>query len=145
MPQFDPTSYIVQIIWLLICFNALWAFMHWKVIPTLHEIMSAREEALKKIIIEAQFIHQEAESILQENQEKLDRARQDAADIIQKIAIINKKKVQKHHEEMRVVYKAKLSELQRNVKKEKKELIATMDKMAIPFLNLFLKNQKEKI
>lgn len=64
MPQFDPSTYASQLLWLLIAFGALFLIV-WKVaLPRISDVRDARQRRVEDDLKKAEALRSEAESVL---------------------------------------------------------------------------------
>ena len=64
VPQFEFSEYTAQIFWLLVCFYILFRVMKTNILPPVEEIISERENQIKKILRDADQINLKADTIL---------------------------------------------------------------------------------
>jgi len=75
MPQLDVSTYTSQLFWLLISWGILFIFL-WKVIvPKMSGKLSKREAKIKELLVEAQHLNAQAESIILEYNQKLNEVK----------------------------------------------------------------------
>lgn len=74
MPQFDPSTYASQLLWLLITFGVLFLIV-WRVaLPRIADVREARQRRVEDDLKKAEALRSEAESVLA----ALEKARADA-------------------------------------------------------------------
>ena len=74
MPQFDPSTYASQLVWLLITFGALFLII-WKVaLPRIADVRDARQRRVEDDLKKAETLRTEAEAMLA----ALEKSRADA-------------------------------------------------------------------
>ena len=78
MPQFDPSTFASQIVWLLITFTALYFLMSRIVIPRIAEVMEERSERIADDLERAETLRQETQTVIQNYETALERARTEA-------------------------------------------------------------------
>lgn len=79
MPQFDFSSYVSQIFWLLLCFAVLYAFTVSYSVPRMRRLLEDRWAKTEGLRLEAIRVQQEAETLVQKVNQDLQMARQQAA------------------------------------------------------------------
>jgi F-type H+-transporting ATPase subunit b len=93
MPQFDTTTYVTQVFWLLVCFSVLCIFMRFLVVPRLASALEMREQRLQEDWNQAKTLTQTWESLRQEDLMRLSEARGNSHSLIhQMVQEINIKK-----------------------------------------------------
>jgi len=133
MPQFESTFFLAQIFWLVICFGILWAAMQFWVVPRLNILQKKRKHSLEAQIEEAKNYQQRAEVLMQENQEYLEKARQDATALIHEALHESQHSLQEALHELRHIHHTKVEALKSDLIQQQGEMISKLKK-EIPFL-----------
>lgn len=81
MPQFDPSVYVVQFVWLAICFVALYVLMAMVALPRIGSVLEERQRRIDDNLDKAQRMKAEAEEVAQQYELTLAKARSQAAEI----------------------------------------------------------------
>ena len=84
MPQFDPSTFLPQLFWLVVSFAVLFVAMWRYALPRLSDILEARQERIDSDLEKAASIKQEADLVLAEYETALAEARDRAAAAIRK-------------------------------------------------------------
>jgi F-type H+-transporting ATPase subunit b len=63
MPQFDSTTFISQIFWLILCFVALYSFIDLVIVPRISKIIEERDDIIQGNRIEATKLQEEVSAI----------------------------------------------------------------------------------
>ncbi len=63
MPQFDSTTFISQIFWLILCFIALYSFIDLVIVPRISKIIEERDDIIQGNRIEAVKLQEEVSAI----------------------------------------------------------------------------------
>ncbi|MEE9209640.1 MAG: F0F1 ATP synthase subunit B' [Kiloniellales bacterium] len=84
MPQFDPSTFLPQLFWLVVSFAVLFVAMWRYALPRLSDILEARQERIDSDLEKASTIKQEADLVLAEYETALAEARDRAAAAIRK-------------------------------------------------------------
>lgn len=136
MPQFDSSSFLSQIFWLVVCFLGLWACLHWMIVPKFLSIKEGRKKSLDDLIQQAKALHLEAETLMKENELREEKTRQEARQIIQQASTEGEAMVRKAMEDLRSLYDQRIQDFhsqlaQNNRLSHKKELINELGKLLI--------------
>ena len=75
MPQFDPSTFLPQLFWLVVSFAVLFVAMWRYALPRLSDILEARQERIDSDLEKAATIKQEADLVLAEYEKALAEAR----------------------------------------------------------------------
>ena len=75
MPQFDPSTFLPQLFWLVVSFAVLFVVMWRYALPRLSDILEARQERIDSDLEKAATIKQEADLVLAEYEKALAEAR----------------------------------------------------------------------
>ena len=84
MPQFDTSTYLSQIFWLIITVGALYLLMARIALPRIAEVMKQRADRISDDLEKAEALKAEAEEAVKVYEKALDKARRDAADVLAK-------------------------------------------------------------
>ena len=83
MPQFDPSSFLSQIFWLIICFGVLYWIIAKFTIPRIRETIEKRENMISTNLENAEKIRSEAEKTLSDYESKISQALEEAKKEVQ--------------------------------------------------------------
>ncbi len=84
MPQLDPSSYISQFFWMLVCFCTLWALLSFFVIPKIADITEQRKRKIDEYIQKADALNKQAKESLEKYHAVLMQAEQTSQAEMQK-------------------------------------------------------------
>lgn len=85
MPQFDSTTFVSQVFWLLISWGILFIYL-WKfLIPRMNAKLAEREGNVKKILAEAQQLNEQAEKMAKLYDQKLYEAKHSQKEKLKKV------------------------------------------------------------
>lgn len=76
MPQLDPSSYVSQIFWLLVCFCSLWGLLSVFVIPKIADIIEQRKRKIDEYVQKADALNLQAKTSLEKYHDTLAEAEQ---------------------------------------------------------------------
>jgi F-type H+-transporting ATPase subunit b len=82
MPQFDLSTFLPQVFWLVICFTGLYVFTIGYSVPRLKKAYDERWQHTQGTRIEAVKIHREAQDITAAYEKELEETRQQASHLI---------------------------------------------------------------
>lgn len=82
MPQFDPTFYVSQLVWLAVVFAGLYLTMARSIVPRIADVLEERAERIAADIARAEGLRAEAEEVQASYQRVLERARGEGRKII---------------------------------------------------------------
>ncbi|MCB9946970.1 MAG: F0F1 ATP synthase subunit B' [Rhodospirillaceae bacterium] len=82
MPQFDPTYFAPQIVWLAIVFVVLYLLMSRVALPRIAEVLEARSTQISHDLERARALKAETDQMVAAYEAELAKARSDAAGII---------------------------------------------------------------
>lgn len=84
VPQMDPSSFPNQLFWLVVTFGALYLIISKSVVPTVSEVLSAREATIADAIAKAEAFKQHAEKTKGDFEAGSTTARAKAAEMLAK-------------------------------------------------------------
>jgi len=110
MPQLDSSTYVGQLFWLLITFMVLFVLMTYVVMPQLEKIFMRREVKIRGLLDQAEKDQKEAQSLIQLDQQKLEKARLEAQQKIRHVVEEVRQSKEHHKQEMDRYFQQKLDE-----------------------------------
>lgn len=84
MPQLDPSSYVSQFFWMLVCFCCLWALLSMFVIPKIADIVERRKRKIDEYIQKADVLNRQAKESLDKYHAVLEQAEKTSQEEMQK-------------------------------------------------------------
>ena len=130
MPQFDPSVFFPQLVWLAITFIALYLLLSYYVLPRLGSVLQLRKQRVADDIAEAVRLRDEAKKYLKQYEDQIAKAHMEAtivsqqlrdesdADLIkQEMAFVEKmhQKMQRAEIQLKVSRDAVFTEIQETV------------------------------
>jgi F-type H+-transporting ATPase subunit b len=76
VPQFDTSTYIGQIFWLVISFGLLWGAIHFWIYPMFGRILEKREQHVQGLILGAQNLKNDIANLHSQIKEELQKAQE---------------------------------------------------------------------
>jgi F-type H+-transporting ATPase subunit b len=138
LPQLDISTLASQSFWFLLCFFALWAVMHFFLLPRLVSVIHNRESYVDKLVRETQDINQEIKSVEKDAVESRSLHRQELDKLIVSYRSETEAKVLTIKSEFDDKLSALRSDLKRDlqsqeekISKETKEVITALSGVAI--------------
>jgi F-type H+-transporting ATPase subunit b len=130
MPQLDFTTYVPQIIWLVITFIAMFLVM-WKVcVPKIGGALEARQKKIEQNLERAADLKAEAEAAIEAYEKSLAEARATAHEEIFKVQADLKAKQDAEEAKLSQTLQAKIKEGEAAIDKALKDALAGLDAMA---------------
>lgn len=78
MPQFETSTYLAQIFWMILCFFILWFAMSWFIIPKIDDIMEQRRRKIDGYIQKAEKTNKQALLSLEKYETAIKKAKEHA-------------------------------------------------------------------
>jgi F-type H+-transporting ATPase subunit b len=78
MPQLETSTYLAQIVWLILCFFSLWFAMSWLILPKIDDIVKQRRNKIDDYVQKAEQTNKQALSSLERHDKALQQAHDDA-------------------------------------------------------------------
>ncbi|MCW5700288.1 MAG: F0F1 ATP synthase subunit B' [Rhodospirillales bacterium] len=85
MPQFDPSVWSPQFVWLIICFVALYLLMARVALPRVSEVLEEREHKINDNLRKAERLKESAEAAVAAYERTMAEARAKAQDTLKKV------------------------------------------------------------
>lgn len=130
MPQFEISTYISQIFWLIITFFSFWLVMDKFIVPKIKESVEERKRKYDEIILKAEKFNQKAKISLEEYEDKIAAAKDSMDKKIKRQEEELKKIVKEKEEEIEIKLTAKIKESEEILKKERLETIERIDELS---------------
>lgn len=82
MPQFDPSTFLSQVFWLLICFSILVGAFVFIFVPRMNALLEARSKKIHQDLEKANTLNEQIEGLLKAREERIQFAEEKADAII---------------------------------------------------------------
>lgn len=115
MPQLDASTYLPQIIWLIISFAALYYLLKTKALPRVGEILEARQDRIAADLDQAASHRREAEEAMRRLEEMLAQARGEAQATLAENQRTLQGEAQARHEELEAKLSADLAAAEQRI------------------------------
>lgn len=130
MPQLDFTTYVPQIIWLVITFVAMFLVM-WKIcVPKIGGALEARQKKIEQNLERAAELKAEAEAAIESYEKALAEARASAHDEIVKVQADLKAKQDAEEAKLSESLQARIKEGEAAIDKALQDALSGLDAMA---------------
>lgn len=130
MPQLDVTTFVPQIVWLVITFTAMFLVM-WKVcVPRIGGALEARQKKIEQNLERAADLKAEAEAAVETYEKALAEARATAHEEIAKVQADLKAKQDAEEAKLSQSLQAKIKEGEAAIDKALQDALAGLDAMA---------------
>lgn len=141
MPQFDLTTYSSQIFWFILCFGALYATMHFMILPRIQKIIAER----KNLVDADSALAAASEKKFNELQVKTDEIRREASKKYQAQVEESAKFAAKEREKSLEELKAKVDGITQKSQREIKEFLEKSESNVASAIKNLTESVKTKI
>lgn len=131
MPQFDISTYISQIFWLLLCFSIFWFIMDRLLIPKISEMIEARKRKYDDLIAKAEAINSKALETLRLYDEKLAVAKAKASEQINKNEQELQNYIKDKEKEIDIKLQQKTEESEKKLQEETEEAMGKIEEIVV--------------
>lgn len=131
MPQFDVSTYISQIFWLLLCFSIFWFIMDRLLIPKISEMIEARKRKYDDLIAKAEAINSKALETLRLYDEKLAVAKAKASEQINKNEQELQNYIKDKEKEIDIKLQQKTEESEKKLQEETEEAMGKIEEIVV--------------
>ena len=131
MPQFDVSTYLPQIFWVLSIFLCYWLVMDRMIIPKIAEMIEARKRKYNDFIQKAEDINKKAQMSLQQYEETLAAARADANKQIEQNEKELKELITQKEDEIRKELELKMDDYEKKLVDERAKILKKIDNMSV--------------
>ena len=139
MPQLDFSTWIGQIFWLIVSFVAMYVLMSTFVVPRIQSIASRREQKISGDLKRAEELKAEAESILQDYTAQMEKAQEEAEEIIknarEEAQKIHDKKIAEFNEQNNESTEKSLAKIKKAKDEAMKEIDDIAENIAVEAIN----------
>jgi F-type H+-transporting ATPase subunit b len=130
MPQFDVSTYMPQIFWVLVIFFCYWLLMDKFLIPKIAEMVEARKRKYNDFILKAEEINKKAQESLAQYENTLSAARAEANAQIAKNEADLKELITQKETELKKELSAKMAEHEERLAAERKNILKKIDELS---------------
>ncbi len=100
MPQFDPTMFTTQLVWLAITFSILFILMKKVALPRISQVLNERKYKNEENLEKAEQLKNEAETVAQAYDNTMAEARDKAHDAVREVHEHMAKEAEMRHREL---------------------------------------------
>ena len=136
MPQLDPTWFVSQIFWLVLCFTALYALLAYVILPRLSGTIEKRADTINDDISQADKANHEAKQAKADYEETLAQSREMAQNLINEVLEDNKQHAEASLAALNVEISNKQKEVAATITNKKQELMSNLTPTAAEFASI---------
>ena len=130
MPQFDPTFFASQLVWLVIFFAALYKILSGSAIPQISEVLERRQKTLDDNVAKARQYKTDSDAAIAQYEADLAAAREVAHNAIRAAAGKAKAEADTRSEAKTRDLEAKLTAAEKRIMADKNKALAEVDGLA---------------
>lgn len=131
MPQFETSTYLAQIAWLLICFFSLWFTMSWFIIPRIEDIIEQRRRKIDGFIQKAEKTNKRALLSLEKYESAIKKAKEKAKRSIEENNAALAAELADQRRTNQEYLASKIAENEQLLHRQRQEALAAVDDMAL--------------
>ncbi len=131
MPQLDPSTYLSQAFWLVLCFGILFFVMSKVALPRVSEVLNLRDNKIRHDLEAAEKLKAEAEELQAKIDANLSQARDDAADILRRASEQAAEYSAKETEKTDATINNTISEALENIEQAKAKAMKDIDSAVV--------------
>ena len=131
MPQFDVSTYMPQIFWVLSVFFCYWLIMDKFLIPKISEMVEARKRKYNDFILRAEEINKKAQESLAQYEDTLSAAHSEAAKQIAENERELKELISQKEEKFMEELSFKMTEYEAKLKADKEDILKKTDELSL--------------
>ena len=131
MPQFDVSTYMPQMFWVLVVFFCYWLLMDKFLIPRIAEMVEARKRKYNDFILKAEEINKKAQESLMQYENALSAARAAAAEQIAQNEAELKELIEQKEAELKQELSLKMAEHKAKLASEKEDILEKIDELSV--------------
>ena len=130
MPQLDASTFVGQIVWLVITFVGLYLVMTRVAVPRISEVLEARQERIARDLDAAAKLKDEAEAVLAEYEKRMAKARSDAQELLARAAEERAREAEARHAERGARIAKQIAEAEESIAAARDEALAGVGAIA---------------
>lgn len=131
MPQFDPTVFSPQLVWLAITFVVLYVLMARIALPRIGEVLESRQDKIAHDLDAAQTLKAEADAVLAEYEKAIAEARAKAQALLAEAAEERAREAEARIKGLDERLAKELADAEARIAKAKAEALASLDTLAV--------------
>ena len=131
MPQFDVSTYMPQIFWVIVIFFCYWLLMDKFLIPKIAEMVEVRKRKYNDFILKAEEINKKAQESLEQYENTLSAARAEATKQIAENEKELKELITQRESELRQELSLKMAEHEAKLASEKENILKKIDELSV--------------
>ncbi len=130
MPQLDATTFVGQIVWLVITFVGLYLLMTRVALPRISEVLEARQQRIAHDLDAAATLKDEAEAVLAEYEKAMAKARSDAQEALAAAAEERAREAEARHAELDATIAKQIAGAEERIAAARDEALAGVEAIA---------------
>lgn len=130
MPQLDATTFVGQIVWLVITFVGLYFLMTRVALPRISEVLEARQQRIAHDLDAAATLKDEAEAVLAEYEKAMAKARSDAQEALAAAAEERAREAEARHAELAATIAKQIAGAEERIVAARDEALAGVEAIA---------------
>ncbi len=130
MPQLDATTFVGQIVWLVITFVGLYFLMTRVALPRISEVLEARQQRIAHDLDAAATLKDEAEAVLAEYEKAMAKARADAQEALAAAAEERAREAEARHAELAATIVKQIAGAEERIAAARDEALAGVEAIA---------------
>ncbi len=130
MPQLDATTFVGQIVWLVITFVGLYLLMTRVAMPRISEVLEARQQRIAHDLDAAATLKDEAEAVLAEYEKAMAKARSDAQEALAAAAEERAREAEARHAELAATIAKQIAGAEERIAAARDEALAGVEAIA---------------
>lgn len=131
MPQFEPTFFSPQLIWLALTFGLLYFLMSKVALPRIAEILEEREHRINDNLRKAEMLKQQAEAAVAAYEKRMADARAKAQETVREIREQMAAEAAERHEQLNERLAAEIAEGEARIAEARAKAVASVRDMAV--------------
>ncbi|HJN23561.1 MAG TPA: F0F1 ATP synthase subunit B' [Rhodospirillales bacterium] len=144
MPQFDPTMFTTQLVWLAITFSILFLLMKKVALPRISQVLNERKYKNEENLEKAEQLKNEAEAAAKAYENTMAEARDKARDVVREVQEHMAKEGEMRHQELAERLTAEIKTTEARIAAAKDKAIAGISGMASEVAAAAVKKLVEK-
>lgn len=130
-PPFDPNTFAPQLVWLVICFTALYIILSRVAIPRIGEVLEERRDRIQRDLDKAAELREDTEKAIASYEEALAAARNKANSIADETRAKLTAELNSEQSDIEEKIAKKAEEAENRIKKAKQEAFANVNEIAV--------------
>lgn len=126
MPQFDPSTFLSQVFWLLVCFSILVGVFVFVFVPRMNALLEIRSKKIHQDLERAKALNEQIEGLLKAREDRIQFVEEKADAIIRATLVEMADKKKRQFEQAEAELASSLQSMKDSIEQERQDFHASL-------------------